>query len=424
MVFLAVALVALLPRKEGWGESDVTRAYYNEFDPGAAAWLRELIAAGLIADGDVDERSILDVRSSELSGYTQCHFFAGIGGWSLSLRLAGWPDDRPVWTGSPPCQPFSAAGKQLGKDDPRHLAPHFISLVRACRPGVLFGEQVASSDVFGKAPKRARGNFVAPPQWAWLDDLSDRLEAARYAVGAIDFPSAGVGTPHIRQRTFFGAIDLERLADADSIKRQERLSGLGKGCGTEGGWEAVEPTGLCLSGGLVNSISAGLEGHGGNGDGSREPGWVDQDAVGSAAEASAVGGMALANSWQRDRLANGEGCRWEQRQQPQDGGAGAGGSYLRTGPLHGFWADADWLLCRDGKWRPVESSVIGMADGVPAELVRSGAYVPASYPLAKSCKESRRVMRLRGYGNAINPWAAKEFIEAFDRSASEVMAAV
>ena len=78
-------------------------AYYNEFDPKAAAWLRELIKRGLIADGVVDERSILDVSADDLVGFTQCHFFAGIGGWSYALRLAGWSDDQPVWTGSPPC---------------------------------------------------------------------------------------------------------------------------------------------------------------------------------------------------------------------------------------------------------------------------------------------------------------------------------
>ena len=130
-------------------------AYYNEIDPKAAAWLRELIRHGLIADGEVDERSILDVQPEDLHGYTQCHFFAGIGGWSRALRLAGWPDDRPVWTGSPPCQPFSAAGQQKGKDDERHLAPHWASLVAAGRPPVVFGEQVASSAVFGKVAKRA-----------------------------------------------------------------------------------------------------------------------------------------------------------------------------------------------------------------------------------------------------------------------------
>ena len=81
------------------------------------------MAEGLIAFGDVDERDIRNVEVVDLEGYTQCHFFAGIGGWSVALRLAGWPDDRPVWTGSPPCQPYSTAGKGLGQKDERHLAP-------------------------------------------------------------------------------------------------------------------------------------------------------------------------------------------------------------------------------------------------------------------------------------------------------------
>ena len=89
-------------------------AYYNEHDPKAAAWLRELIQAGEIPAGDVDERSIVEVQPADLARYTQCHFFAGIGGWSYALRLAGWPTDRPVWTGSCPCQPFSSAGKSGG----------------------------------------------------------------------------------------------------------------------------------------------------------------------------------------------------------------------------------------------------------------------------------------------------------------------
>lgn len=119
-------------------------AYYNENDPKAAAWLRELIKEGHIAAGDVDERSIEDVLPNDIIGYNQCHFFAGIGGWSLALRTAGWPDDRPVWTGSCPCQPFSAAGKGGGVDDPRHLWPAWQWLIDQCRPPILFGEQVAS----------------------------------------------------------------------------------------------------------------------------------------------------------------------------------------------------------------------------------------------------------------------------------------
>src|SRR6185503_7889007 len=53
--------------------------YYNENDPKTAAWLRELIKANLIAPGEVDERSITDVRPDDLRGFRQCHFFAGIG---------------------------------------------------------------------------------------------------------------------------------------------------------------------------------------------------------------------------------------------------------------------------------------------------------------------------------------------------------
>ena len=161
-------------------------AYYNEFDPKAAAWLRELIKQGHIAPGDVDERSISDVTPDDLRGYTQCHFFAGIGVWSYALRQAGWPDDRPVWTGSCPCQPFSSAGKRKGTSDERHLWPHWFHLISQCRPCNVFGEQVASKD--GRA---------------WFDTVQADMEALGFAVGAADLCAAGVGAPHIRQRLWF-----------------------------------------------------------------------------------------------------------------------------------------------------------------------------------------------------------------------------
>lgn len=419
-------------------------AYYNEFDPGAAAWLRELMRAGLIADGEVDERSILDVSADDVRGFTQCHWFAGIGGWSYALRLAGWPDDRPVWTGSPPCQPFSVAGKQKGRDDARHLAPKFINLVGSASPGMLFGEQVASSDVFGKAAKRARGNFVAPPQWAWLDDLSDRLEAARYAVGASDFPSAGVGAPHIRQRTFFGAVAHEWLEHASRNGRiewgtepGERRSILGcaargladlhsDGCAETGRGQPEAgcdgPFGDSAARGLGDCLGSGLEGLGWNGDGSREPGRIVSGALGSASEAGTVGRMADNSCFGRGRWEGteercqyfGSDAGWVESDDGTFRNCKAGDGSQRPGPTNGFWGTADWLFCRDERWRPVEPAVLGLVDGLPGCVVSSGPFVPASYPIAQGGKDARRVMRLRGYGNAINPHAAAEFIQAFN----------
>lgn len=161
-------------------------AYYNEIDPYAAAWLRNLIDAGHIAPGDVDTRSIEDVRPDDLRGYTQYHFFAGLGGWSRALRMAGWPDDRPVWTGSCPCQPFSVAGKGLGFDDPRHLWPAWYWLIKERRPATIFGEQVAAAS-------------------DWLGLVRHNLEALEYAVGAMPIEAASAGAEHFRDRYWFVA---------------------------------------------------------------------------------------------------------------------------------------------------------------------------------------------------------------------------
>jgi DNA (cytosine-5)-methyltransferase 1 len=173
------------------GEMGAARmtAYYNEHDPYAAQWLRNLVSAGLIAAGEVDDRDIQEVRPDDTAGFTQCHFFAGIAGWSLALRLAGWPDDRPVWTGSCPCQPFSAAGKGEAFEDDRHLWPVWFGLIRAVRPAVLFGEQV--DDAIG---------------WGWLDLVHDDMEAEGYAVRSAVLPACGVGAPHLRDRLWFVGI--------------------------------------------------------------------------------------------------------------------------------------------------------------------------------------------------------------------------
>jgi DNA (cytosine-5)-methyltransferase 1 len=265
----------------------MTGVYYNELDPFAAEWIRQLIKKKLIADGDVDDRSIKEVSPADLRGYRQCHFFAGIAVWSFALRGAGWSDTREVWTGSCPCQSFSHAGQRKGFDDPRNLWPSWIRLIRECKPAVIFGEQVSAAVKHG-----------------WLDVVQTDLETEGYAVGKAVLGACSVGAPHIRQRLYFLA-----KSESAGTRQDERRVRIG-----------VE------SGGTVD-------------------------------------GLAYSKN---QRLLG-----------------------RRTGATNGFWRDADWLSCTDRKWRPVE---------------------PGTFPLV--ARATSRMVRLRGYGNALNAETAKAFIAA------------
>ncbi len=215
-------------------------AYYNENDPKAAAWLRELIRAGLITNGVVDERSIADVQPNDVAGFQRVHFFAGAAGWDIALDLAGWAG--PVWTGSVPCQPFSEAGRRKGLDDARHLWPEFMRLIRECRPSVTFGEQVERAIKHG-----------------WLDLVCDDLEREGYAVGAHVLPACSVGAPHIRARLWWVA-DLagERLPNGQGCSQVGEVNGHRSAVvgGCSDGWRdrwATEP----VLGRVVHGVQPG-----------------------------------------------------------------------------------------------------------------------------------------------------------------------
>jgi DNA (cytosine-5)-methyltransferase 1 len=292
-------------------------AFYNEIDPFAASWLRELIKAGHIAPGIVDERSIEDIRPDELREFTQCHFFAGIGVWSYALRSAGWPDSRPVWTGSCPCQPFSTAGKGTGTTDKRHLWPLFFHLIEECRPGVIFGEQVEAAIRHG-----------------WLDLVQTDLEGLHYTFGATGLPAAGFGAPHFRPRIFFVANTNGGRSRSGRGNAGQVRSFSEKECQPE--HRSFVLGGSCAAGGLGNTQHNGLS------------------------------------------PASQHGCTSETVQcgsQGEDSTSQlAGASTPGVLPGKHFWSDCDLIPCLDGKVRPVEPGTFPLAHGAPNRVGRLRGY--------------------------------------------------
>jgi len=276
--------------------------------------LRQLIKDGLIAGGDVDERSITEVRPDDIKGYTQCHFFAGIGGWSVALRLAGWDDSRPVWTGSCPCQPFSSAGKQKGSLDERHLWPAWYRLIRESKPATIFGEQVASAITDG-----------------WWDNVAIDLENENYTCGAAVLPACSIGFPHKRDRLWF----VGNSQSAGKATQQE---------------QKLESRTVAMPSGNTGNVASdvGNAKHGGR-NGEKIP---TQQRKGIPLSAGAGATEHVANTIKQG-LEGHRGHEQEhgsQGRKEQDGHTGA--------------ANLQWIECPDGKARPVKRGIRLLAHGV------------------------------------------------------------
>lgn len=445
-------------------------AYYNEFDPYAAAWLRELIKAGHIANGVVDERSIEDVTPDELMGFTQCHFFSGIGGWSLALRLAGWPDDKPVWTGSCPCQPFSTAGKGAGTTDERHLWPAFHHLISQCKPPVVFGEQVEAAIKHG-----------------WLDLVQSDMEASGYAFGSASIAACAVGAPHIRKRLWFvgelvdtkserglrkssaviseaerqgsGYLHQSECAGGVSVQLADTKSASGKQrceSAMQRGWtENPEQIGMgCKSGGVAHPICTRARSVDRP---STDEGWRGISCRGESIRQALGTGCAdrFDAGSSVSKLADTE-CRAAERREYNMGGAqgavedtarerqrvraelgasittsklgdttsdrcarGRSGREQSTRPAaSGFWNRSIWIPCRDGKVRSVEPGIFPLAHGVSGGGMAVGGSIQETYTALSEEEKAHiysRVGVLKGAGNAIVPQVAQAFIESYLR---------
>lgn len=321
-------------------------ALYNEIDPFAAHWLRNLIAAGHLPPGKVDEQSIADLREAPATFHT----FAGVGGWPLALRLAGWPDDVPVWTGSCPCQPFSQAGRGKGTEDERHLWPEWFRLIEQHRPAIVFGEQVAS-----------------PAALQWWDAVCGDLEGAGYSARAVDLCAASVGAPHIRQRLYWVAVARGERLDRLRLQLREWQSParVSEASGRS------EARGLAVACDHERDARRASKAHG---DRPQQLAGRGVSAVGLGHAERERGGR-HAGSVRGAQASVGRGVRRDaDRTEPASANA---------------YADLEWLSCSDGRSRPTKPGLQPLAYGVPA-----------------------RVGRLRAYGNAICVPLAAEFVRA------------
>ena len=366
----------------------MSKIYYNEIEPFACFWLENLMKDGFIAEGQIDNRSIRDIQPEDLEGYTQCHFFAGIGVWSYALRQAGWLDDRPIWTGSCPCQPFSQAGLHKGDTDDRHLWPEFHRLIKECRPSTIIGEQVSG-----------KGGFQ------FIDLLQTNLEEENYSTTAVGLGAHSAGTTHSqgfhkRQRLYWVAEDLGHSAEVGrgrwakkcgdyKWKSGESVQGNGNAIRNQSG-RRVEVVGVANT----NSVrQKSLK------ENDNRQTKVDESKRSTAHSTHDVGcsdSISLADTHSQRSQGFGQKSEQQQHTEGRQNEIGHGSTDRQhSGPDH--QNDSGWnydlIWCRDQKWRPVECGTFPMANATP-----------------------NRIHILKALGNAIPADTAKIFIESYMES--------
>lgn len=417
-------------------------AYYNENDPAAAHCIRALMADGVIAPGVVDDRSITEVQPDDLRGFKQCHLFAGGALWQLALRQAGWPDDRPVWTGSCPCQPFSAAGKHEGTDDPRHLWPHLHRLISAVRPPIVMGEQVSGKAGYG-----------------WLDGVCDDLEAEGYTCGAADIAACAIDAPHQRSRLWWYAelANTNNLRSSSKNKTSAKLAESKARQNNNGLFERSDSTGdrdsemAKFNGragtGRIDRAKAG-NAHGStpNTVGIKQTKGIETQRTGQQSvdqsdaqvlantssqprqqNTRSTSGNEGAHGWrsQNDNrhssgdesgvgdVANAEGLEQRRgRQLQSQSGNERNQQGVKCSPTtpnvcnSSYWG-SHWIECYDGKARRTEPSICFLADGLqlPVDAIGSESTADLQETFPKNRIEAWRIA-----GNAIVPQLAVEFI--------------
>ena len=331
--------------------------------------------------------------------------FAGIGGFTLGLERAGfttvafceidsyaqkvlkknWPgvpiyDDVrqitaarlisdgirvDVITGGFPCQDLSLAGNQAGIEGERSgLWSECARLLGEVRPRYAIFENVPNLLNGGD------GNWFKRVLW----DISKvGYDAEWHCIRASD-----IGAPHRRERIWIICYkNNSSMADTQSVQnnglrfnenqgqaKTNRIQSGGSGSGTVGVGDTAHGG---SQGSGATRVGQGVEQSGSQFGGAISDVGVD-NAIGNGRNEGRFGDHGRNDGQQPDPVI-------------EDG---------RAKQTNGAWSDVDWLLCRDGKWRPVEPNTFPLADGATA-----------------------RVGRLRAYGNAITAQVAQGLIESY-----------
>jgi DNA (cytosine-5)-methyltransferase 1 len=191
---------------------------------------------------------------------THLGLFEGIGGFSLAARWAGWHtvawceinpfgqqvlkyhfpnatghDDITktdfnvyrgrvdIITGGFPCQPYSTAGKRMGKEDERHLWPQMLRAIREVQPRWVVGENVSGLISWS-------GGLV-------FDEVQADLEAEGYEILAFVLPACGVDAPHRRDRVWFVAYASGE--PSERMRFEQRSAGIQEQGEFRGGYRGV-----------------------------------------------------------------------------------------------------------------------------------------------------------------------------------------
>ena len=366
----------------------MSKVYYNEIEPFACHWLEHLMADGFIAEGHIDNRSIRDIQPEELEGYTQCHFFAGIGVWSYALRQAGWSDDRPIWTGSCPCQPFSQAGLHKGDQDDRHLWPDFHRLIKECRPSTIIGEMVSG-----------KGGFQ------FIDLLQSSLEKENYSATAVGLGAHSVGTTHSqgfhkRQRLYWVAENLGHSAEIGRGRWSKECRDYkwesGEGQQDFGNTTRNQSGRRGETVSMANANSERQEVKQENDNRQTKMDEPKRPSAHSTHNARHSDSISMANT--NSQRSQGFGQKSEQQQhaqgrQNETGHSSTDSQHCGSDDQDDSGWNYDLVWCRDQKWRPVECGTFPMAHAT-----------------------SNRIHILKALGNAIPADTAKIFIESYMES--------